>query len=167
MGASLTLLSVDGSGHQARLPPDYIVRPCDRSDAAPLGAVYFDAYDPGIASATLQEAVDDIEASFAGSYGALWDEGTRLVTREDVIVAAVLTVSRAPWDDVPDCPFIIELFTARAHRRRGLAAHLVGEVLAAAAQVDEAGVALRVERGNRAAIELYASLGFVPWNDGS
>ncbi|MEY2475893.1 MAG: N-alpha-acetyltransferase 10/11, partial [Actinomycetota bacterium] len=157
------LISAAGSDRVVPLAADYSTRLCGRGDTEALGALYFDAYDPGSAATTLQDAVEDIEASFGGAYGQMWDEATRVVTREGQIVAGVLTVVRAPWDDVPECPFVIELFTARAHRRRGLSSHLVAETLAAAARANEPAIALRVDAQNGAAMRLYESLGFIPW----
>ncbi|WBQ02845.1 GNAT family N-acetyltransferase [Kribbella sp. CA-293567] len=70
----------------------------------------------------------------------------------------VLVVDRAPWLDTPDCPFIIEVYTAPAWRRRGLARALVTECLAHGARR----YALNVLPGNTAALELYGALGFQP-----
>lgn len=49
-----------------RLRVQYQVRACELADAPQLGELYFNAYDRGIACATLPEAVADIEATFAG-----------------------------------------------------------------------------------------------------
>jgi hypothetical protein len=49
------------------LPPGYAMRPMLSRDISELGSLYFAAYDPGIASATVEEAEADIRASFAGT----------------------------------------------------------------------------------------------------
>lgn len=167
MGQLLTLVaSPDRARADARgrpLPPGYGVGPAWRSDAEALGRLYFDAYPPGVAGETVAEAIADIHATFDGAYGDLWPEGSGTIVHDGAPVAAVLTVRRAPWDDTPDGPFVIELLTDRAHRWRGLARRLVGDCLTAARNAGEVAVGLRVDAENVAARALYASLGFVPW----
>ena len=68
-------------------------------------------------------------------------------------MGALLVVERAPWPDTPDCPFVIELFTARTHRRRGLAKLLLSTCSAVT-------VALRVDPANLPAMHLYQSFDF-------
>jgi ribosomal protein S18 acetylase RimI-like enzyme len=126
-----------------------------REDTLALARLYFEAYDPGIASSTEAEAIEDIELTFNGGYGVLDVNLSRLAWSADQLVGAALVVERAPWPDTPDCPFVIELFTARAHRRRGLAQLL----LTACATVS---IALRVDKNNTPALTLYDKLGFHP-----
>ncbi len=85
----------------------------------------------------------------------------------DVIVGALLTVRRAAWEPVPPCPFIIEVFPARTHRRRGIARAMVTWCLAVLRGDGEPSVALSVEPGNVASRRLYDALGFTPWDDPS
>lgn len=145
------------------LPEGWKLRPCSESDAQELASVYFGAYEPGVASASLEEATDDIEACFRGEYGELWREASLLAETGKEIGAAVLTVRRAPWPDVPDCPFLIEVFTAPNHRRQGLARHLIIRSMRLAQEAGEKTVSLRVLSTNRPARRLYESLGFRPW----
>jgi N-alpha-acetyltransferase 10/11 len=144
--------------------PTAIVVIDDRGDIDELGRVYFEAYDPGTSWPTVEQATADVRSAFEGEYGELWKEASQVVALDDAVVAAVLTVRRPPWDDTPDCPFIIDLFTDRAHRRRGLARALIGSVLSQAASAGESGVALRVRPDNMPALDLYGSLGFRVWN---
>jgi GNAT superfamily N-acetyltransferase len=140
-------------------PAGYVLRACSPDDVEALGDLYFASYDPGEACATRGEAVADIRAAFAGEYGELWPEASLVATTADGDpVAAVQVVRRAPWPDTPDCPFVIELFTARGHRRRGLGRTLI----AAALGVTRAPMALRVAADNAAALALYRGLGFEP-----
>jgi GNAT superfamily N-acetyltransferase len=118
--------------------------------------LYFAAYEPGLAGADESEAIDDIRASFAGKYGALRLEWSWLALNGGTVVGAVLIVDRAPWPDTPDCPFIIELFTARNWRRHGVARAL----LAACISASGSEVALRVHQDNSSARRLYESIGF-------
>ena len=85
---------------------------------------------------------------------------TPVVLHGDEPVAAVMTVRRAPWDDVPDCPFIIELFTGRDHRLRGLARYVITSAAETTWSAGETAVALRVDEANGPALGLYTSLGF-------
>lgn len=146
------------------LPDCWSVRPCSEPDVGGLASVYFGAYEPGVASASLEEATDDIEACFRGEYGELWREASLLAETGKEIGAAVLTVRRAPWPDVPDCPFLIEVFTAPEYRRQGLARHLMIRSMRQAQKAGEKAVSLRVLSTNRPARRLYESLGFRPWN---
>ncbi|MGH3097217.1 MAG: GNAT family N-acetyltransferase [Streptosporangiales bacterium] len=139
----------------------YRLRLCRRSDLDALGKLYFEAYDPGIAAATVDEAVADMHATFAGEYGELWMEASPVAVDHDGrIVGAVQTVHRAPWNDVPDCPFVIELFTARDQRRRGIARALLSAAIAKSTGAGCRQIALRVEADNAAALALYTGLGF-------
>ena len=154
----VTLVRPDLPPPDAPVPAGYAVRACSPADVERLGDLYFDSYDPGEASATRAEAVADIRATFAGDYGELWPEASLVATTADGhLVAAIQVVRRAPWPDTPDCPFVIELFTARTHRRRGLARALV---VGALTVVGDRSLALRVAAGNDAAQGLYRGLGF-------
>jgi GNAT superfamily N-acetyltransferase len=136
------------------LPADVVLRKPSRGDIVELGRLYFEAYEPGVACATEGEAVEDIRASFDGVYGPLSVDWSRVAVSGDGMIGALLVVERAPWPDTPDCPFIIELFVAPAHRRRGLARALLETV--------GTQVALRVADDNIAARRLYESVGFQP-----
>jgi N-alpha-acetyltransferase 10/11 len=161
---SLTLIAdVPHRTEAGPVPPGYRARECRRSDIDALGRLYFEAYDPGQASATVAEAVADIEASFAGKYGHLWPDFSLMLLADQQPAAAILTVQRAPWPDTPDCPFVIELFTARAHRGRGLARWLVRSAMDVVADAGEQALALRVSGDNHTALALYRSLGFREW----
>ncbi|MFO7299252.1 MAG: GNAT family N-acetyltransferase [Actinomycetes bacterium] len=137
----------------------------NRSDAAELGRLYFASYPPGVAGATAVEATADIEASWDGLYGELWEEAS-VVAEADRIVGALLTVRRAPWDDTPPGPFIIELFVDPGWRRRGVARELLRLCLLRLEEAGTGTVGLRVAADNTAALRLYGSLGFAPWPDG-
>lgn len=139
----------------------YSLRPMAPADTDELGRLYFDSYDAGDADESVEAATADIKASFEGAYGELWLQASPVVECSGAIVGAIMTVRRAPWEDVGECPFIIELFVDRAHRRRGLARWLVCEVLASAYRSAEHRLQLRVDEANSPALALYRSLGFV------
>ncbi|MFZ0493792.1 MAG: GNAT family N-acetyltransferase [Acidimicrobiia bacterium] len=156
----LTLVADLRSHSHPAIPPGFQVRACTRADRDPLGHLYFEAYKPGDACEKLTEAIDDIEASFNGDYGEFWFEASPVVEHDGWIVPANMTTRRAPWDNTPDAPFIIELFTARRYRRRGLARLLLNECMATLLESGATAVALRVGADNAAARSLYESLGF-------
>lgn len=152
--------------HRMRGLPEAVVpaagvRHMQPTDLRPVAELYFAAYEPGEACSSLEEALADTQASFDGKYGEFWWDGSFVHESQGRVAAAVMTVRRAPWDDTPDGPFIIELFTDPDHRRRHLARDLVELVLVEASAQGESVVGLRVSSDNDAAIRLYRGLGFV------
>ncbi|MEU4290940.1 GNAT family N-acetyltransferase [Kribbella sp. NPDC026596] len=133
--------------------PGVVLRTPSVADIPALGRLYFEAYEPGVAASTETEAVEDIQLSFDGAYGVLDLNLSRLAWLDDQLVGALLVVERAPWPDTPDCPFIIELFTAPTHRRHGIARQLLSTCSAVT-------IALRVDDNNTPALTLYHALGF-------
>ena len=138
----------------APLTLNVVLRTPTRADTTELGRLYFESYEPGIAAATEVEAIEDIAATFDGAYGPLSANWSWLAVSGEQLVGALLVVERAPWPDTPDCPFIIELFTAPINRRQGLARALLATATTQ--------VALRVSDDNVAAQRLYESVGFQP-----
>lgn len=134
--------------------PGVVLRPPAVADAVVLGKLYFDAYEPGVAAETEHDALDDINLSFEGGYGVLDLTLSRLAWAGDQVVGALLVVERAPWPDTPDCPFIIELFTARSHRRQGIGRMLLNVC-------SNVTIGLRVADDNTPALALYRSAGFI------
>lgn len=160
--SQLTLIAAveDLAAGARKLPDGYEMRPPSRDDIPAVGRLYFAAYDRGEACDTEEEAVADISAAFEGEYGELWLEASPVIDHRGGIVAAIQVVRRAPWPDVPDCSFIIELFSDRSHRKRGLATALVRQAAERAMDRGETALALRVMANNTAARALYSELGF-------
>lgn len=143
--------------------PGYAIRPYRDADIPDLARLQFDSYDPGIAYDTVQEALQDYEATFTGVYGEIWPEATLAAVAPDgSLAAAILTVRQAPWDKTPVGPFIIEIYTGRSHRRLGLARALLHRT-AETAGAGSSTIALRVDETNLPARSLYESIGFRPW----
>lgn len=160
MTADQLTLVHDLAGLPDMVVPAAGVRRMTEADLEEVAQLYFEAYEPGEACESLDEARDDVRASFAGDYGDFWWDGSFVHEDPDGPVAAVMTVSQAPWPDTPPGPFIIELFTDRAQRRRHLARDLVELVLVEAAASGHKSVGLRVIADNDPAIALYRGLGF-------
>lgn len=159
MAEQLTLVH-DLSGLPDLVVPAAGVRRMTEDDLEAVADLYFAAYEPGVACDSLDEALEDVRASFAGEYGEYWWAGSFVHEGSSGVIAAVMTVRRAPWPDTPDGPFIIELFTDKDQRRRHLARDLVELVLIEAAATGESAVGLRVLADNLPAIALYRALGF-------
>lgn len=145
------------------LAPGYTLRACQSADSPALGRLYFACYPEGVIESTPEEAYEDIERTFGGGYGDLWLAASPLIEAGGEPVCAALTVHRAPWEDVPVCPFIVEVFTANAQRRRGLASAAIAHILTVARAAGEVQVSLRVDDDSVAARALYARLGFHSW----
>src|SRR5690606_21446015 len=103
----------DGAGPMFRSP--------DRTDVEEIGRLYFRAYPPGLVGDSVVDAVADIEASWDGAYGELWEEASVVAESDGKIVAVLLTVRQAPWSDTPPGPFVIKLFVDPEVRGRGMA----------------------------------------------
>ncbi|MFI7066284.1 GNAT family N-acetyltransferase [Kribbella sp. NPDC050124] len=152
----LTLIRPAGPIEAVIPPAGVVLRAPSPDDTLELGRLYFASYEPGAASATEDEAIDDINLSFAGEYGPLNLTISQLAGVGEQLVGALLVVERAPWPDTPDCPFVIELFTAPTHRRLGIASALLTHAVA----VSSSPLALRVAPTNTVARGLYERLGF-------
>lgn len=137
----------------------------ERSDIPGISQLYFDAYDQQQSIGSRQAAHEVISDAFAGKYGTLLLDASRVITDDDGhIIAGVLVVEGAPSNDAPSAPFLVELFTDPERRREGLAVHLVR---AASEQLFNAGyseVAVKIDESNIAALALYLSLDFRRWD---
>lgn len=148
----------------ATLPAGIELRPQTIDDVTTLGSLYWDSYPKGVAAVDLEDAVEEMEGVFEGEYGTPLEPACLVAvdTASGELVGCIQTVTEAPWDGVPQGPFIIELFVHPDHRRRGLGICLL---LSAAAACHEAGfeeLALNaLEETSAEAIHLYRRLGFV------
>lgn len=95
-------------------------------------------------------------SSWRGVYGRWLTNASLGAWCGDELVGAILTVSDAPWPDIPKGAFIIDLFVIPQARRRG-----VGRVLVQAAWAEcPSGLSLRVDATAVEASALYTHLGF-------
>jgi GNAT superfamily N-acetyltransferase len=145
---------------QARaFPPGVSVRPLVRDDIPALAQVYLDAYEPAVVS-TLEAAASEMTSAFDGEWGPLWPEASLGAWLGGQLVCLVQTVRRPAWDPDVACPWLIEVSTVKASRRRGLARALVVAAFRAIDVAGEPRVGLTVDEDNLPAATLYASLGF-------
>lgn len=156
----LTLIADARAVGMRPLADGLTVRAPGPADADDLGQLYFDCRVPGANLASSAEAVAETRAFFRGEFGQFWPEASGVIDNDGELIAALLAVHRAPWDDTPDCPFITDLFTEPGLRRRGLARALLTRCLAQASTTPRPQVALRVDSDNTPAMRLYQSLGF-------
>ncbi|MEU0089326.1 GNAT family N-acetyltransferase [Kribbella sp. NPDC006257] len=138
-------------------PAGVVLRQPSVADTVELGRLYYESYPPGVACDSEVAAIEDIRVTFEGEYGPLSLTKSFLAVAGQSLFGAVLVVDRAPWPNTPDCPFIIELFTAPAVRRQGLAKTLLSTCLQ-----HPTDFALQVAPDNTPAVELYESLSFQP-----
>lgn len=137
------------------------LRPMASGDLLEVAELYHSAYPPGVAGEK-EDAIADVASSLEGGYGPLAPAST-LVAVDQGIVGAIFTVWDTIWEASPRGPFIIDLFVAETHRRRGLARQLLGVAVNGLRAGGSRRVGLRVLEENGPARALYGRLGFVEW----
>ena len=129
-------------------------------DIPALAALSLEAYGDDVTPEALLETSEELRLTFEGAFGATtedsfigaWDGGT--------LVGAILVVRESPWDDAPDCPFVVDLIVAPDYRRRGIATALISEVATRCSRWGFDSLALRLDTRHGGARELYSVLGF-------
>jgi ribosomal protein S18 acetylase RimI-like enzyme len=144
------------------LPDGYELRLTSADDKRGLSDLYFASYPEEIVK-DISEALEEMEVTFEGEYGQLDLSSSPVLVFDDQIVASVLTVLQAPWDDTPPGPFIIEVIVHPEHRRRGLAEYLMIDTASRLVGQGRKTVSLRVMSNNEGALSLYGRMGFVEW----
>ena len=143
--------------------PAVNLRPAGPEDAESLAQLYYSSYEQGGVS-SLEEARQVIRGVFDGEYGPFLPEASPVVVDYDgTVVAAALVLSRRVGDDLPDVPYIFELFTAASRRRQGLAEQLVRCAMGTLYDNGYDQVSLRIAEDNAAALALYLTLDFNRW----
>lgn len=160
--AQLTLVAYARTALPWQPPAGFVVRVPSAGDADRLGQLYYDCQVPGANLASSAEAISETRAFFRGEFGEFWAEASGVAETSGRLIAALLAVHRAPWDDTPDCPFITDLHTDPAFRRCGLARMLITRCLNQVGRTSRPMVGLRVDSDNLPAMQLYESLGFRP-----
>lgn len=145
-------------------------RPAAREDIPRLAELYSSAYQSARVS-QVGEVVDSPETAadvltrlFDGEYGPFLPQASPVVVdADDALVAAALVVANRVGDDVPEDPYLFELFTHSSRRRQGLAEQLVRVSASSLAQDGQERLSLRIADDNSAALALYLTLGFSRW----
>lgn len=76
---NLTLVAEARPAMVAPLAVGFALEAVDRVSHTELGRLYFASYGPGVVGESVEGAVDDIRAAFAGEYGTLWPEASGVV----------------------------------------------------------------------------------------
>jgi ribosomal protein S18 acetylase RimI-like enzyme len=142
-----------------------VSKPTHRTDLRSLSRLIYEAHLPthrldASSSFDTLESCDRIlrQIVLDGVCGPFDSMGSRRIEAEGHLVAACLLT----WP-LPEVAHISEVATAPSHRLRGLARQCLTEALASAFERGEASSAtLSVTASNRAALNLYESLGFAP-----
>lgn len=144
------------------IPDGYKIRTLLDKDKTSLAALYLASYPIDIVGDT-HEALDEMECCFSGEYGKMDFSASPIALQGNCIVAAIMTVLQAPWNDTPPGPFIIEVMVHPLHRRHGLAEGLISNSARGLMYRGRTTLGLRVMSDNTAALKLYGELGFVSW----
>ena len=128
------------------------------ADREGLAELMLDAYRGTIddEGETLEDAVAEVDRTFAGAYGEFLGGCSRVVEREGELASACLVTlfQGRPWLSVS--------MTRPRWKRKGLARELLNECVNALAERGYEEIGLMVTKGNSAAEALYRSFGFEP-----
>ncbi len=160
MTGTITLIAHTAENTKA---PAVTLRPATPEDTESLAQLYYSSYEQGGVS-SLEEARQVIRGVFDGEYGPFLPDASPVVVDDDgTVVAAALVLSRRIGEDLPDVPYIFELFTAASRRRQGLAEQLVRCAMSTLYDNGYDQVSLRIDEDNAAALALYLTLDFNRW----
>ncbi|MFI7578974.1 GNAT family N-acetyltransferase [Kocuria sp. M1N1S27] len=160
MTGNITLIAHTAANKKT---PAVDLRPASPEDAESLAQLYYSSYEQGGVS-SLDEAREVVRGVFDGKYGPFLPDASPVVVDDDgTVVAAALVLARRIGDDLPDVPYIFELFTAASRRRQGLAEQLVRCAIGTLFDNGYDQVCLRISEDNAAALALYLTLDFNRW----
>ena len=160
MTGTITLIARTVSNHREVTAPS---RSVTAADSAALARLLLEAYGTQ-GTGTPEKAESLIQDAFNDAYGPFLAEQSQLIEDEDGNpVAAAMVLSRRDDPQLPDAPYLFELFTASSHRRRGLAEQLVRQVMASLHENGYEEVCVRIPEDNAAALALYLTLDFNRW----
>lgn len=130
------------------VPDGIVVRRLEKHDLPQLGGAYFRSYLGTQYEMTADEARDEMRESWSGRFGRWCAPACFGAWRDEDLIGAVITVTDAPWPDVPRGAFITDLFVLPELRRHGIGRALIrsahrGVGTAIALRVDDAAVEAR------------------------
>lgn len=166
MPSDLMTLTLTGRSTTPATIDTVELRPIQLSDRDALADAYLAAYPPGVAATTLSDAQQEMDDTFAGEFGTLRPDLTRVAVLQGRPVGAILVVGKSIWDPQLRGPFIIDLFVHPDVKGMGVGRALLDEAVHACAMAGDATVSLRIGEGTSpAAHALYARAGFEPLRD--
>ena len=158
--ADLAQLTRPNAAHQS-----IRYEPLGRAHREQVADLYRVSYPPGVGAADLDDALAEVDATYAGEFGTLIAAASPVAMLGEQAVGSIQVVHRSPWDPDLDCPFIIELFVRPEARGKGIARALLTRAALACQRRRETKIALRTsDQGGTspAAFHLYAVAGMAP-----
>jgi GNAT superfamily N-acetyltransferase len=134
-----------------------MVRNLEAGDGRALGQLFFDAYKGTVddEGQTLEQAVEEAEATFAGRYGpVIWRASYVVLDKSKIISTSVVT-------DYKEIPLVAFAATLPSYQGQGLARLTMKKSIEALAELGRHEVRLVVTETNTRALSLYERLGFV------
>lgn len=160
MSGTITLI---GKTWANTRPLKVTTRPVTAEDSDGLAKLFFTSYDDQVIGSQA-EALEIIHKVFAGEYGRLIESASPVVVDDaGRLVAAALVLDSRVGHDVPQAPYVFELFTAASRRREGFAEQLLRIAIDELYRQGHEEVALRIAEDNSAALALYLTLDFKRW----
>lgn len=160
MSGTITLIAHTSETSSTNPVPS---RQVTADDIPALSDLFFQAYDAS-SQTSKEDAQKIIQGVFDGEYGPLLLEASPVIEDDDgQVIAAAIVLEQRKGEDLPEVPYLFELFTASSHRRRGLAEQLVREAMTKLYHQGYEEVTLRIAEDNSAALALYLTLDFNRW----
>lgn len=156
-----TLKAELGTLADVERPADLEIATLTRHDIPALALLHQDAYDEKDLFDDVEESTEEMRMAFDGVFGQPLDNSFIGAWYGGELVGAILAVLNPIWDDEPTPgPVVLDLMVAPAHRRRGIATALVGELARRLNEQGEASISLRLEPHHGEAAHLYGVMGF-------
>jgi GNAT superfamily N-acetyltransferase len=136
----------------------WLFRPISKGDVEALGGLMFEAYRGTIdyEGETLEEAVEEVCAVLAGTYGPFLEDCSYVIEDEGKMLSASMVV----LSDEVNAPLLAFSMTHPAHKRNGMAEFLLKASINRLLDAEHQELYLVVTEGNTGAVRLYEKLGF-------
>ena len=144
-----------------QLPGGLDFRGLDVGMADDLAQCYLMSYPPDVAASDLDEAREEMNATFRGDYGKLRADASTTAWVGGRLAGAIMVVTHSIWDAHLTGPFIIDLFIDPHARGKGIGRALVQHAIATCCDAGDHTLSLRFGQGTSdAAMRIYQWLGF-------